>query len=410
MKRKNGFTLIELLAVIVILAIIALIATPIVLNMINSARKKAAESSAYGYIDAIEYNNGFAQSEQAGYTEINGTDLDVTSATFNNLKLKGKKPSSGTVTIVNGKVTSATGLCFNDYKVNYDGRVATVEGKCDGSSSSTPEPSTPDPVTYATYNPGDLVYFDPVSTDTCDSTHTTSETCYKWRVITVGDDNTKENITVQMDHNIVNKSAWSASINTEGGPVTALAALETATSGWNRLSGITYSYDTSLNGTNTGANYGTLSCTSGACKIGSGENFTSSLKARMITGEEIRALTMNAGAASETLADNWTLASSYNDYFYFSNSGYELGTKTSGTGSTDLAWLIENIHENANSGATANTYGDTISAYWTLSPVSDDSYSAWLVAHNGSLNTSVVGDDFNFGARPVITIPKTSLQ
>ena len=34
MKRKKGFTLIELLAVIVILAIIALIATPIILNMI----------------------------------------------------------------------------------------------------------------------------------------------------------------------------------------------------------------------------------------------------------------------------------------------------------------------------------------------------------------------------------------
>ena len=136
MKRKNGFTLIELLAVIVILAIIALIATPIVLNMINSARKKAAESSAYGFIDAIEYNNGFAQTEQAGYTEINGTDLDATSI---NVKMKGKKPTSGTVTIVNGKVTSATGLCFNDYKVNYDGRVATVGGKCDGSSSN-PEP------------------------------------------------------------------------------------------------------------------------------------------------------------------------------------------------------------------------------------------------------------------------------
>ena len=40
--KKNGFTLIELLAVIVILAIIALIATPIILGIINDARDASA--------------------------------------------------------------------------------------------------------------------------------------------------------------------------------------------------------------------------------------------------------------------------------------------------------------------------------------------------------------------------------
>jgi hypothetical protein len=52
--------------------------------------------------------------------------------------MKGKKPSSGTVTIVNGKVTSATNLCFNDYSVDYDGKKATVKSGCNGSSN--PEP------------------------------------------------------------------------------------------------------------------------------------------------------------------------------------------------------------------------------------------------------------------------------
>ena len=52
MKEKNkGFTLVELLAVIVILALIALIATPIILNVINDAKKQAAKDSAYGYMD-----------------------------------------------------------------------------------------------------------------------------------------------------------------------------------------------------------------------------------------------------------------------------------------------------------------------------------------------------------------------
>ena len=50
MKNK-GFTLIELLAVIVILAIIALIATPVILNIIEDARKSAAERS----MENIEY-------------------------------------------------------------------------------------------------------------------------------------------------------------------------------------------------------------------------------------------------------------------------------------------------------------------------------------------------------------------
>ena len=52
--NKKGFTLVELLAVIVILALIALIATPIILNVINDAKKQAAKDSAYGYMDAVE--------------------------------------------------------------------------------------------------------------------------------------------------------------------------------------------------------------------------------------------------------------------------------------------------------------------------------------------------------------------
>jgi len=51
---KKGFTLVELLAVIIILAVIALIATPIVLNVVEKTRKSAFESSVNGIIEAIE--------------------------------------------------------------------------------------------------------------------------------------------------------------------------------------------------------------------------------------------------------------------------------------------------------------------------------------------------------------------
>ena len=51
---KRGFTLIELLAVIVILAIISLIATPIVLNIIDDTKEETLRMSADNYLDAIE--------------------------------------------------------------------------------------------------------------------------------------------------------------------------------------------------------------------------------------------------------------------------------------------------------------------------------------------------------------------
>ena len=128
MKNKKGFTLIELLAVIVILAIIALIATPIILNMIENAKKGASKDSAYGYIEAIDFQNSMSGIDNKKYKMVGpGEDLDVT---ILDVKVKGSKPESGTVTIDNtGRVTSAN-LCINNYTVTYDGKTATTGTKC----------------------------------------------------------------------------------------------------------------------------------------------------------------------------------------------------------------------------------------------------------------------------------------
>ena len=66
MKNK-GFTLIELLAVIVILAIIALIATPIVLGIIEDSRNSSNEISAGYIVESVEkaYSMAFALNQGA---------------------------------------------------------------------------------------------------------------------------------------------------------------------------------------------------------------------------------------------------------------------------------------------------------------------------------------------------------
>lgn len=51
--NKKGFTLIELLAVIVILAVIALIASPIILGIINDAQESSRIRSVEAYMNAI---------------------------------------------------------------------------------------------------------------------------------------------------------------------------------------------------------------------------------------------------------------------------------------------------------------------------------------------------------------------
>ncbi len=69
-KNNKGFTLIELLAIIVILAIIAVITVPIILNIIETARKGAAKNSVTGYGKAVE----LAFTEYQYQNELDGTN------------------------------------------------------------------------------------------------------------------------------------------------------------------------------------------------------------------------------------------------------------------------------------------------------------------------------------------------
>jgi len=99
--KKKGFTLVELLAVIIILAVIALIATPIVLNVVEKSRKSAFESSVYGIVETIEL--------EAADKMIKGESL-ISEYNFptEELEFQGEQPEGGIAkTDRKGKVSIA---------------------------------------------------------------------------------------------------------------------------------------------------------------------------------------------------------------------------------------------------------------------------------------------------------------
>jgi len=133
---KKGFTLIELLAVIVILAIIALIATPIVLNIIKDSRESATLRSAENYMDAV--NNAIATTNMKEGGTFSPTSCDVNGA--GNLVCEGheepivvdvdkEKPVSGNITFNKGKVEEVSLTYSNGKTVVNDEKGNLVYGE-----------------------------------------------------------------------------------------------------------------------------------------------------------------------------------------------------------------------------------------------------------------------------------------
>ena len=182
MKEKNkGFTLVELLAVIVILALIALIATPIILNVINDAKKQAAKDSAYGYMDAVEK---YIVSSELEDKSIQDGTYSVEELNSMGVSVKGSTPDNGNIEIKNSSVKS--------YDIGIDGYVVR-NGKVDKVS------------TTKKIENGTAVYYNPVYGEKCtgyteaNSTTGKNSGCMKWYVFNDKEGNATVNVI--LDHN-----------------------------------------------------------------------------------------------------------------------------------------------------------------------------------------------------------------
>ena len=144
--NNKAFTLIELLTIIVILAIIAVITVPIILNIIENARRGAAIDSAYGYRDSIEQ---YYLTESIGGTtsDVLATKVVKDTATLeeNGLTVSGDEPTQGWVQIDKGQVIDYS-LKFGEYVVNYDDTTKSPVAIKGGTVDDEP---APDPVSFA---------------------------------------------------------------------------------------------------------------------------------------------------------------------------------------------------------------------------------------------------------------------
>ena len=353
MNKKKGFTLVELLAVIVILVIIALIATPIILNVINDAKKEAAKDSFYGYMDAIEKAiivNDIDEEEGFPTPDSNGCyNLKELNEKVN---IKGTKPKitdAAKVCLKEGTVTSLTGVEIDAFTFAYDGKELT----------QTKNGTTEDTKKYKFYENGTAIYYNPETGKKCDkgdevSTTGTKSGCMKWYAF--NDKEGNATINVILDHNTTAKLAWnSTGSNSEMKEVAE--QLENDTSTW----------------TNT---------------------------ARLITANEVAKITGNTGFDANNPNQSWfCLDTNKSDYTNYC-------AKEKGT--SEYAWLFDYTR-------VCTTYGCNISdsstaGYWTSTAYKDNTTHAWGVGLKGNLNDEFVSYSDVYGIRPVITISKSNIS
>ena len=406
MKGK-GFTLIELLAVIVILAIIALIATPVVLNIIKDSKFSSIERSAELYINQViteisrynmthpgsNFNPNECELQSDGNLMCNGTLLKV--------EINGTKPDAGSkIFLSNGSITGLGNFKISDVEFRYiDGKITQFSDVVLCTRVTTSKVGS---VPTGKYKVGDEYI--------CKVNETTS---YNFYILSTNG----SKVNMIMDNNICSDGTLATSSNTcyvswiteedykkvggtewkvpgqtdptgavlayhygsnNKGPVTALDYLNKATSSWTNIPNLNENY--------TDYEYGKYSFYQGYKSV------ALTGKARLLSSSEIEYL------------------GSYDRYYTFEMA------------QTSQKFLLNNLKSYSNVSGTNNIEG--IYGYWTMDSSCYAGYnnSAWAVGYVGDFLYGYVSggktydskyNDFDtskLGIRPVITLNKSNLQ
>ena len=285
--------------------------------------------------------------------------------------MNGGKPSSGTITIRDGQVTTDSIMTIDKYTVLYNPTIKKYEAT-------------------KKYDDGEVVYFNVTTGEKCSSsdyTETQSNTevkeeCMKFYVF---NDDGRNTVNLLLDHNTTATVAWNSSISNANGPSELLTQLKLDTSSWQ--------------GTETPANY-TMDQTGQT----SNANYTidySGYKARLITANEIATITGNASWDEKTATDT----------FYFDTNTTSASTicKNGNTGGCQYGWLYDRTNPGCKKYGCLNGADQQFNGYWTVSSRVNTVCNVWYVSYTAWLGEDNAAVDYGFGVRPVIEVLRLKL-
>ena len=130
--KKKGFTLVELLAVIIIIGVIALIATPVIINVMDNAEKNTFEQSVNGLIRAVTNDSDSQGYKSVKYKVVEGVLYDEEN---NKIHTSGGDKENGDIYInddgdISVAVNNKKWCVIKEYDNNKIKITDYVEGKC----------------------------------------------------------------------------------------------------------------------------------------------------------------------------------------------------------------------------------------------------------------------------------------
>ena len=391
-NKKNGFTLIELLAVIIVLAIIALIATPIIFNVIENAKIKSLENSCYGVIDAVRtnYSENLLNStrECKDENDKNCGGKIETSGNVKELTVAGEQPSGGSWVIVNdpkaenGRGIQITDVTFDSMKGYFcSNDLTTGKVKCEKGNKPQTELTFKEKVLGENNSnivtTGDGLYSKTTNTGTTYYFKGAVENNYVkfadtiWRIVRVNEDGTIRLIT---QDSVIERQLFNSTYNPYDKMYYTNSEIKTAVENW---------YKTNI--TDKGFDG----------KVASGNYFCEQAKVVWKTS-------YTAGSATVVTIDNYTPS------FDCTTDGNGKGVVS---GKVGLITVDEVLFAGGVMASSSNFYLKNGSIYWMMSPAgfrtSNDVANAWYVDDDGYINGTSV--DNILDVRPVLSLSADTL-